>query len=163
MQPILQALPLWAQVALAVVPALGALFAAFGLLLNVQQSRRTNAQARAALVAGCLKGFAEDEEIQKAFYSIEYSEFRYNPDFHKSPQEREIDKLLRHFANLALAWQAGLLSTTDVRPVQYYVLRVMRNPEIEKYLEFIAHWSKQASLGEHPYTVLTNLSKELEK
>jgi hypothetical protein len=49
MQPILQALPLWAQVALAVVPALGALFAAFGLLLNVQQSRRTNAQARAAL------------------------------------------------------------------------------------------------------------------
>lgn len=163
MQPILQALPLWAQVALAVVPALGALFAAFGLLLNVQQSRRTNAQARAALVAGCLKGFAEDKEIQKAFYSIEYSEFRYDADFHKSPQECEIDKLLRHFANLALAWQAGLLSTTDVHPVQYYVLRVMRDPEIGKYLEFIAHWSKQASLGEHPYTVLTNLSKELEK
>jgi len=44
MQPALQVLPFWAQIALAVVPALGALFAALGLLLNVQQSRRTNAR-----------------------------------------------------------------------------------------------------------------------
>jgi len=98
-----------------------------------------------------------------AFYSIEYSQFRYDADFHKSTQERQIDKLLRHFANLALAWQAGLLSITDVRPVQYYVLRVMRNPEIGRYLEFIEYWAKQASFGEHPYTVLIKLSKELEK
>jgi hypothetical protein len=161
MQPALQVLPLWAQVALAIVPALGALFAAFGLLLNVQQSRKTNAQARAALVAGCLKGFAEDEEIQKAFYAIEYSEFQYDEGFHKSPQEREIDKLLRHFANLALAWQAGLLSTADIQPVQYYVLRVMRDPEIKKYLAFIAHWSQMTGLSEHPNAVLTKLSEKL--
>lgn len=163
MQPVLQVLPLWAQIALAVVPALGALFAAFGLLLNVQQSRRTNAQARAALVATCLKEFAGDEEIQKAFYAIEYSEFRYDSNFHKSPLEREIDRLLRHFANLALAWQAGLLSTADIKPVQYYVLRVMRNPEITKYLDFIAQWSEQTNLGEHPYAVLTKLYEELSK
>ncbi len=161
MQPALQALPLWAQVALAIVPALGALFAAFGLLLNVQQSRKTNAQARAALVAGCLKGFAEDEDIQKAFYAIEYSEFRYDEDFHKSSQERDVDKLLRHFANIALAWQAGLLSTSDVQPIQYYVLRVMSDPEIKKYLSFIARWSQETGLGEHPYAVLTKLSEKL--
>ena len=161
MQPALQALPLWAQIALAVVPALGALFAAIGLLLNVQQSRRTNAQARAALVAACLKGFAEDEEIQKAFYAIEYSEFMYDSAFHRSEKEREIDKLLRHFANIALAWQAGLLTIADVKPVQYYVLRVMRDPEIQKYLDFISQWSVRASLGEHPYGVLTKLSHEL--
>jgi len=78
-------------------------------------------------------------------------------------EEREVDKLLRHFANLALAWQVGLLSTADVRPVQYYVLRITRNPEIKKYLEFIADWSKQEGLGEHPYAVLTKLSEELAK
>jgi hypothetical protein len=163
MHPALQVLPLWAQIMLAIVPALGALFAAFGLLLNVQQSRKTNAQARAALVAGCLKGFAEDEEIQKAFYAIEYSEFRYDESFHKSVNEREIDKLLRHFANLALAWQAGLLSTVDVQPVQYYVLRVTRDPEIKKYLEFIASWSQETGLGAHPYAALTKLSESLTK
>ncbi len=163
MQPVIQALPYWTQIALLVVPAIGAVFAAIGLLLNVQQSQRTNAQARAALVAACLKGFAEDEEIQKAFYAIEYSKFQYDSNFHRSEQEREIDKLLRHFANIALAWQAGLLTTTDIKPIQYYVLRVMRDPEIQKYMEFIASWSKQTNLGEHPYAVLTALGESLAK
>jgi hypothetical protein len=113
-----QILPLWAQITLAVVPALAAIFAGVGLMLNVRQSRRTDAQARAALVASCLKGFAEDEEIQRAFYTIEYSEFEYGPEFHNSTIEREIDKLLRHFANIALAWQARLLTTNDIRPIQ---------------------------------------------
>jgi hypothetical protein len=82
--------------------------------MNVKQSRRTNAQTRAALVAAYLKGFADDDEIQNAFYAIEYSVFNYDDSFHNSKFEREIDKLLRHFAHIALAWQAGLLSTTDI-------------------------------------------------
>ena len=85
----------------------------------------------------------------------------YDSAFHRSEKEREIDKLLRHFANIALAWQAGLLTIADVKPVQYYVLRVMRDPEIQKYLDFISQWSVRASLGEHPYRVLTKLSHEL--
>jgi hypothetical protein len=163
MQTTLQTLPLWIQAALAIVPALGAFFAGAGLLLNVRQSRRTNAQSRAAIVLSCLKGFAEDEEIQKAFYAIEYLEFQYNEKFHRSPQEREIDKLLRHFANIALAWQAQLLTIDDVRPIEYYVLRVMRNPEIQKYFKFIEHWSSQDDLGEHPYMELTKLCQALKK
>lgn len=163
MQPTIQALPHWAQLALLIVPAASAIFAAVGLLLTFYQSRRTTAQARAALVAACLKGFAEDEEIQRAFYAIEYSEFKYDDGFHKSEREREVDKLLRHFANIALAWQAGLLSTRDVRPVQYYVLRVIRDPDIQSYLKFIAGWSKQQALGEHPYAVLSQLSERLAK
>lgn len=155
MQSSLQALPYWAQLALLIVPAVSATFAAIGLLLTFYQARRTNAQARAALVAACLKGFAEDEEMQRAFYAIEYSEFSYDDTFHKSEREHQVDKLLRHFANIALAWQAGLLSTLDVRPIQYYVLRVVRDPEIQKYLKFIAEWSKEQELGEHPYAVLS--------
>ena len=161
MEATIQSLPYWVQLALLVVPTASATFAALGLLLNFYQSRRTNAQARAALVAACLKGFAEDKDIQRAFYAIEYSEFKYIHTFHKSDQEREIDKLLRHFANIALAWQAGLLSTVDVKPIQYYVLRVVRDPEIKKYLEFIAQWSKEQKLGEHPYAVLEQLSERL--
>lgn len=156
-------LPVWTQIVLLVVPALSAVFAALGLLLNVQQSRRTNAQARSTLVAECLKGFADDEGIQRAFYAIEYSVFRYDSSFHKSGIELDLDKLLRHFANIALAWQAGLLSTVEMKPVKYYVLRVMRDPEIQKYLAFIAEWSARARLGEHPYSVLAKLWRALEE
>lgn len=161
MQSSLQTLPHWAKIALLIVPAGSAIFAAIGLLLNFYQSRRTNAQSRASLIAACLKGFTEDEEIQRAFYAIEYSEFRYDQNFHKSSCEREVDKLLRHFSNIALAWQAGLLSIQDVRPIQYYVLRVLRNPEIQNYLKFISEWSKQQALGEHPYAVLIQLGEKL--
>ena len=161
MQASIQGLPGWAQLALLIVPAASAICAAIALLLNFYQSRRTNAQARAAIVAACLKGFAEDEEIQRAFYAIEYSDFRYDEAFHRSDKEREVDKLLRHFANIGLAWQAGLLRTRDAKPIQYYVLRVMRDPEVQKYLKFLARWSSDQGLGEHPYAVLNELSKKL--
>jgi N-acetylmuramoyl-L-alanine amidase len=156
-----QTLPQWAQLALLIVPTASAVFAAFGLLLSFQQSRRANAQARSALVAECLMRFAEDEDIQRAFYAIEYSTFKYGEGFHGSEHEREIDKLLRHFSNIALAWQGGLLSTRDVRPIQYYVLRVVRNPEVQAYLKFIASWSERQKLGEHPYAVLIQLCEKL--
>jgi len=98
MHPLVPTLPHWAQLAFLIVPEASAIFAAVGLLLTFYQSQRTNAQARAALVAECLKRFAEDEEI-----AIVYSAFRYDGTFSNSEREREVDKLLRHFANIALA------------------------------------------------------------
>ena len=163
MLPIMQSLPSWLQIALVVVPSLSAIFAAGALILNIAQSRRTNSQARATLVAACLKDFADDEDIQRAFYAIEYAEFKYDESFHRSQQERQIDKLLRHFANLALSWKGGLLTTKDVKPVQYYILRVMKNAEIIKYMEFMNGWSKSAVNGQHPYAVLGELTDELSK
>lgn len=161
MQPTISFMPLWAQLILAIIPALGTFFAAIGLLLNVQQSRRTNAQARASLVASCLKGFADDPEIQKAFHVIDYDNFFWDGNFQDSDQEHHIDKILRHFANIALAWQAGLLSTSDIKPVQYYILRVTCNKHIQDYLKHIDKLSKNYNQGEHPFAVLNRLSTKL--
>lgn len=141
MPPIFQSLPAELQLAIILIPAFSTIFAAGALVLNFIQSRRADAQARAALVATCLKDFASDDDIQRAFYAIEYDEFSFDQAFHKSQQEREIDKLLRHFSNLALSWRSGLLNTEDVKPVQYYIFRIMRNSEILKYMEFIEGWS----------------------
>ena len=91
---------------------------------------------------------AGDTDIQAAYYAIQYSDFRYDSAFHRSEHERQVDKLLRHFANLALSWQAGLLTTEDVRPIQYYVLRVMRDAEVQKYLAFIERWSAEVNISE---------------
>jgi len=159
----IQLIPLWIQVVLALAPAVGTFAAAVGLALNVLQSRKTNLITRAGLVAACLKTFAEDEDIQNAFYALEYGTFTYSENFHNTPEEREIDKLLRHFSNLALAWQAKLLTTEDIAPVRYYVLRVVRNEEIAKYLDFMERWVKDAKIGEHPYAVLSALCNSLEK
>jgi hypothetical protein len=157
----IQALPHWVQLVLLVVPAVSAVLAAGALFLNFYQSRRTNTESRATLVSECLTRFASDEAIQRAFYSVEYGDFLYDDAFHNSEREREIDKLLRHFANLALSWKAGLMSTRDLRPIEYYVLRVMRNTEILKYIKFIDEWSREAGIRQHPYAVLSELSDAL--
>ncbi|TXH06130.1 MAG: hypothetical protein E6R07_01165 [Nevskiaceae bacterium] len=156
-------LPPWLQVTLAVIPGISAVFAACALFLNFSQSRKTNKQARATLVASALKGFTDDKDIQAAFYSIEYGQFTYGADFHTSELEQKIDKLLRHFSNLALSWKAGLLTTSEVLPLQYYIQRVMKNPEIDKYVSYIGEWSADTRLGQHPYGVLVELSDALSK
>ena len=43
------------------------------------------------------------------------------------------------------------------------MLRIVRDPEVQKYLKFIAEWAKQQDLGEHPYAVLGDLSEKLAK
>lgn len=163
MQPIATSLPLWAQLLLAFVPAIGAIFAAIGLWLNAMQSRRTNAQARATIVAKCLERFTDDEDMQAIFYNIEYSRFEYSQEaFHGSKEERQLDKLLMHFSTAALAWQVGLLKMEDLQPLQYLVRRVLRDPGVVEYLGFVAERSSRANLGEHPYIALSEMGRAVD-
>ena len=99
-----ESLPFWVQLALLIGPAASALFAAIGLLLNFYQSRRTNAQARAALVAACLARLAEDEGILRAYYLIGYPKFEYKEGFHELDHARyrqSASPLFEHSARLA--------------------------------------------------------------
>jgi hypothetical protein len=163
MNPIATLLPIWAQILIALVPAFAAALAAFGLFLNVKQSRRTNAQGRAAIVAKSLERFTDDEDMQEIFYKIEYSEFSYKQDeFHESPEEKQLDKLLMHWSIVALAWESGLLKTDDLRPLQYLVRRILGDKGVQEYLQFVASWSSNANLGSHPYIALAKMGKVLE-
>ena len=163
MQPLVTSLPVWIQVLLAFVPALAAAFAAVALLINSAQSKHTNAQARAAIVAEFLERFTDDQDMQEVFYSIEYSQFEYSPEsFHGSAQERQLDKLLMHFSTAALAWRASLLTAEDLHPLQYLVRRVLRDPGVDQYLRFVSEWSSRANLGEHPYVALSAMAAALQ-
>jgi hypothetical protein len=158
-----QVSPLWGHIVLVLVPTASACFAATGLYLAFRQGRKSDTQRRAELVASTLRYFAEDKDIQSAYYALEYGEFNYDADFHGSERERNVDKLLRHFSNTALAWRAGLLEKEDIRPLQYYVLRVLRNPGIKEYLSVIDRLAGESRLGEHPYMALVKLGSELER
>lgn len=157
------AFPVWMQLLLTFVPAVAAAFAGIGLWINAAQVRRTNAQVRGAVVAKCLERFTDDEDMQAIYYKIEYSRFDYNqPEFHDSPEEKQLDKLLMHLSTAALSWRAGLLRTEDLSPLQYLVRRVTRDPGVTAYLNFVSEWSSQAGLGEHPYIALVEMAKALD-
>jgi len=157
MQPSLTSLPTWLQITLAVIPSVSALFAAAGLFLNIAQARRTSKQARAALVAKFLSDFANDDKMQNIFYRIEYGLFQYDKNFHGSEEEARLDRLLLHFANLALAWKYGLLENDDILPVQYIARRLLRDDGVRNYLGFVKTFADIAELGGHPYQALQEM------
>jgi hypothetical protein len=162
MNPNTTQLPIWAQILIASIQAVAAVSAALGLVLNVKQSRRTNAQGRAAIVAKSLERFTDDRDMQEIFYKIEYSLFSYKQsEFHNSTEEKQLDKLLMHLSVAALAWESGLLKTDDLRPLQYLVRRTLGDKGVQEYLKFVSNWSSKAHLGSHPYTALSNMGKVL--
>lgn len=156
-------LPYWVQISLVCVPVIAAMFAGFGLFLNAAQSRRTNSQARASIVNECLNKFSDDADMHEIFYCIEYSEFEYDPDtFHRSLQEKQLDKLLMHFSTVALSWNSGLLNIYDLQPLQYFVRRFSRNMGVNEYIHNVIEFSSRAGLGHHPYVSLLKMANELE-
>jgi len=148
----------WPQSLISYAPVIIAIAAIFTLGLNFCQSRRTNAQARATIVANCLERFMDDKDMKEIFYRIDHSNFQYDPkNFEGEEIEKQLDKLLMHFSAAALAWQADLLKTRDLRPLQYFVGRVLRDKEVKNYLKDVFEYSSQENLGEHPYKVLSKM------
>ncbi|SMM99415.1 hypothetical protein SPONL_563 [uncultured Candidatus Thioglobus sp.] len=143
------------------IPVCSFLIGAIAFVLNVRQTTLNNKICKAKIVSESLYIFMDDNTMCQAFYKIEYGNFSYGSNFHGSKEEKEIDKLLRHFSNIALMWQEGLLSLSDIRPIQYFILRVVNDPEIIKYLLFINQWSNNANTDSHPYLALNKMSKEL--
>ena len=163
MYELIKTLPYWLQIALLCIPFLSIIIGVSAFVINVRQTVFGNKLSKVNIVSNSLHTFMDDDLMHEAFYKIEYGKFIYSNDFHGSKEEREIDKLLRHFSNLALMWEDNILSLEDIKPVQYFILRVVNNLEIMKYLAFIETWHKSSNTGSHPYLALNNLAIELKK
>jgi len=163
MYELIKTLPYWFQVLLLIVPILSFLITACAFVIHVEQTMLNNTLGRAKIVSEYLHTFMDDDMMHRAFYKIEYSQFKYDSGFHTSDEEREIDKLLRHFSNLALMWEHGLLNLKDIYPVQYFIIRIANDANIRKYLLFINSWADTAGTGSHPYSSLSALSSSLTK
>ena len=158
MTEIIKNFPLWVQIALFSAPVIGSVVAGVGLMLNVGQSRRAGRQFKLALAAEAIQKFSSDDLMQKAFYQIEYSKFKYDSvHFHGSTLEVEIDRLLRHFATVAMFWKSSLLSVNDTLPIKYHVIRIVGDPEVRKYIDFVNSWAQMQNVEGHPYVALVEL------
>ena len=172
MDELIKSLPCWLQLSLLFGPTIGVFIAAIGvfiaasaLRLNRCQTELSNKLSRARLVYDSLHTFLKDDIMQSAFYKIEYEKFEYRPEnFHDSKEEREIDRLLRHFSNLAILWRDELLDLKDVSPLHYHISRITTDPEIIKYLSYLKErWRPRMGIEDHPYNELQSLAKALEQ
>ena len=112
--------------------------------------------------AQALKEFSADKDMQDVFYDIEYREFEYPGGNKGSPEERRADRLLRHFAAVALAWENGLVKPGDLVLIRYYVVKIMSAPNAMQYVDKVCRSRAKGNI-EHPYAVLKRFYLELEK
>jgi len=147
-----------------IVATIGLLFASVGLFLNWWQLRKDNIRKRAEFIIQNFNQYLIDSDSAQMFYKLEYGNFVYNEvDFHGSPEEIKLDKLLRYFERIAALYEMGVLSLEDLALVEYEFLRINQNPAIRDYYAFLDEWGKQAGVIHNHFDSLRRVAELLER
>jgi len=108
-----------------------------GIMLTYQQMRQNHKIQKANFFKELYTTMFADEEVRGAAYMIEYDKFVYNGDFHGSPQEKMVDRLLS-FADLVCDLYAQeLLSAHEMDFFNYEFVQVYKNANIQHYLDYL--------------------------
>ena len=139
------------------------LVAAIGLFLTFLQMRRADRQKRAEFVINMCNQYLSDSDMMSIHYEIEYDTFEYTENFHQSPKEKQLDKLLLFFDNIAKLWQMRGITLKDVQIVAYHYLMVYQNKGVKEYLKFLDKWFKRRGVKFAQYAAFRELGKKLEE
>lgn len=111
--------------------------------IAARQLRLNKRTTRARIVAEFMDTYHADNDMQDAFYALEYDTFEYDIGAAGSEGERKLDKLLGHLNGLARLWSVGILQFDDLLVVDYHLCLVMRSPEVDKYFRVLKGHAKQ--------------------
>lgn len=144
---------------------LSILIASIGLFLNFLQMRKNNLQKRAEYMINLYNQYASDPDMIDIYYKIEYGEFYYNEEFHQSPEEKKLDKLLGFFENIAKLYIMKNITFTldDLKYVAYEFLVIYQDKSVKQYLQFLEYWFSQRGITVKPYEAFQKTGKILEK
>ncbi len=109
--------------------------AAIGLFLNWWQLRLGGIRKRAEFIVSVFNQYVTDPLASDIFYEIEYGRFQYNEDFHRSENERKLDRLLSYFEKIAALYEIGTITLHDLELVRYDFLRVYQDASVQNYFQ----------------------------
>jgi hypothetical protein len=131
---------------------LGLLMAAVaGIALTFWQLRSNGRTQRGSFLKDLYLTLITDPLICEAYYLIEYNKFTYDSNFHGSPTEPKIDRLLS-FADLVCElYFQGIIKRREMEFFTYRLLRLAKDPNIQAYLEFLTGFYKQVGTKKRPF------------
>lgn len=122
------------DIALLVATTIG-VFAAF------RQIFISNKQKRADLIIQLCNQFYQNGDMQDIYYKIEYSQFQYTVNnFHGSPDEKKLDKLLRLFSNIGQLYQMGIIKKKDLEFIKYEFQIIYEYQGVRSYFQTLDRW-----------------------
>lgn len=118
-----------------IISAASFLIAATGLFLNWWQLRLGGIRKRAEFIVSVFNQYVTDPLASDIYYEIEYGRFQYGKDFHRSENERKLDRLLTYFEKIAALYELGTITLQDLELVRYDFVRVYQNAAVQEYFK----------------------------
>ena len=135
------------------------LAAVIGIALTYWQVRSNARTQRAVFLKDLYSTLTTDPSICEAYYLIEYGRFSYGPDFHGSPTEPKIDRLLS-FADLVCElYSRGIMKRHEMEFFKYRFIRMAENPDVEEYLAFLTKFYERVGIKKRPFHGFVSYSK----
>jgi hypothetical protein len=127
----------WLNLGLLVVSCFALLAASLAAWAAYRQFKASVQASRATLLKDLYLQFRTDQAAADAFYLIEYGQFRYSEEFHRSSDEPKIDRLLT-LCDLVCAMHAdGTLTEREMQYFKYQFKRIFGDASIQAYLTFL--------------------------
>lgn len=132
---------------------LGLLLIAFvGVCLTLKQMKQKYKTQKAVFFKELYSTMFSDQEIRNAFYKIEYNKFKYEHEFHGSEEEKCMDRLLSFVDLICDFYDQKILTKREMSTFKYEFLRIFKNENIKKYLEFLKDFYKLNQTETEPFS-----------
>lgn len=121
-----------------VVSLLGFMATVVGLCFAVRQLRQSATEQRAQFLLSLTERYFADSDTRKFYYKIDYNDFVFDlGSFSGSDQERWLDQLIYTFDTIGHMVRIGAISSSEASIFAFQASRVLNNPEVKKYLNWL--------------------------
>jgi len=121
-----------------ILTAIGIIVATIGLVFAGLQLRQNTLVQRAQFLLNITERYFADSDVRSLYYKLDSYEFVLNLDsFIGSTEERLLDQLLYNFDIIGRMVKMGAVTISEVQILAYQASRVLNNPEVQKYLEWL--------------------------
>jgi hypothetical protein len=120
-----------------IINRLPLIVATIGIFLTLYQVKQGNKTRRATFFKELYSTMYSDPDVSQGYYLIDHGKFRYDDDFHRSEEEKPIDRLLTFIDLLCYLRKNRLIAESEIRYFEYELIRVYENKEIQRYLEVV--------------------------
>lgn len=121
-----------------ILTVVGFAFTILSLIFAAREVRRNTLAQRTQFLLDFTERYFSDNDVRKFFYKIDYNKFQFDLDeFICSDEERWLDSLLYTFDVIGRMVRTGAVTLDEVSIIAFQASRVLRSPEVEKYLRWL--------------------------
>lgn len=136
----------------------------FGVFATFRQIYISNKQKRADLILQLCNQFYQDKDMQDIYYRIEYGEFQYAiTTFHKTEDEKKMDKLLSLFSNIGQLYQMGIVKDKDLEFIKYEFQIIYEYKAVQAYFQTLDSWFEARQISHLKFQPFRDVGKIIAK